>query len=45
MQKKILVIEDEPAIGGMIKYALEAEDFQVTVTENGREASDAIAQQ
>ena len=45
MQKKILVIEDEPAIGGMIKYALEAEDFLVTVTENGREASDAIAQQ
>jgi two-component system phosphate regulon response regulator PhoB len=45
MQKKILVIEDEVAIGSMIKFALESEGYQVTVTENGRDAQDALSRE
>ncbi|GBE46320.1 phosphate regulon transcriptional regulatory protein PhoB [bacterium BMS3Bbin11] len=44
MQKKILVIEDEAAILGMITFALEKEDFLVVGVENGPDAIQAVAQ-
>jgi two-component system phosphate regulon response regulator PhoB len=45
MQKKILVIEDEHAIGNMIRMALESEDYRVAVAENGREAKAEVDQE
>jgi len=44
MQKKILVIEDEAAILGMITFTLENEDFLVVGVENGQDARRAVAE-
>jgi CheY-like chemotaxis protein len=34
---KILVIDDEPAVGDALKLVLEASDYEVVLVENGRE--------
>lgn len=42
-QRRVLVADDEPHIGRIIKMKLEAGPFEVTLAFNGREASDALA--
>lgn len=41
-QRRVLVADDEPHIGRIIKMKLEAGPFAVTLAFNGREASDAL---
>ena len=38
MKRKILLAEDEPALGRIIKESLETRDFEVTLCENGEQA-------
>jgi len=44
MQKKILLVDDEPDILEFLKYNLEKADFRVTTAKNGKEAI-ALAEQ
>ena len=44
MQKKILLVDDEPYILEFLKYNLEKADFRVTTAKNGKEAI-ALAEQ
>lgn len=41
-QKTVLVVEDEPAIRGLLSLTLEAESYQVATAEDGQEALRAI---
>lgn len=43
MAKKVLVIDDEPEMLGLVKYTLEQAGFEVSTCDNGRTAWDAIA--
>ncbi|MDQ2889884.1 MAG: response regulator transcription factor [Gemmatimonadota bacterium] len=43
-RKRVLVADDEPHIGRIIKMKLEAGPFDVTLAYDGREASDALAE-
>lgn len=43
MAAKILIIDDEPAILGLVKYTLEQGGFEVYVCDSGRRAWDEIA--
>ena len=42
--KRILVVDDDAAIRGMLKQMLEREDYQVTCASNGQEALDLLPQ-
>jgi DNA-binding response OmpR family regulator len=42
-RRKVLVADDEPHIGRIIKMKLEAGPFDVTLAYDGRDASDAIS--
>ncbi len=44
MQKRILIVDDEPAIRDMVAYALRKGDFQAVHAGDGREAQAAIAE-
>mgnify|MGYP001554375322 CR=1 FL=1 len=41
-RRRVLVADDEPHIGRIIKMKLEAGPFEVTLAFNGREASEAL---
>jgi DNA-binding response OmpR family regulator len=43
MAKKVLVIDDEPEMLGLVKYTLEQAGFEVHTCDNGRSAWDEIA--
>lgn len=43
MAKKVLVIDDEPEMLGLVKYTLEKGGFEVSTCDNGRHAWDEIA--
>ena len=43
VRKRVLVADDEPHIGRIIKMKLEAGPFDVTLAFDGREASDALS--
>ncbi|MGN6513081.1 MAG: phosphate regulon transcriptional regulator PhoB [Lysobacteraceae bacterium] len=43
MQKRILIVEDEPAIRDMVAFALRKDDFEPVAAGDGREAQAAIA--
>ena len=42
---KILVVEDDPAMGGLVKHGLEEDGYDVTLVGNGIDALTAIAQE
>ena len=44
MQKRILIVEDEPAIRDMVAYALRKGEFEPVTAGDGREAQAAIAE-
>src|SRR5690606_5113214 len=44
MQKRILIVDDEPAIRDMVAYALRKGDFEAVHAGDGREAQAAIAE-
>ncbi|MDP3725188.1 MAG: response regulator [Nanoarchaeota archaeon] len=37
-QKKILIVEDEPLLGNLLRRRLEKEDFDITLVRDGEEA-------
>jgi CheY-like chemotaxis protein len=41
-QKTVMVVEDEPAIRGLLSLVLESEDYQVETAEDGQEALDKL---
>jgi len=41
--KKVLVVDDEPAIANLAKFKLENQGFAVTVANSGHDALDAVA--
>jgi CheY-like chemotaxis protein len=43
--KSVLIVEDEPAIRGLLSLTLEGEQYQVTTAEDGQEALDQVHQQ
>lgn len=43
MPKKILVVDDEPEILGLVQYGLEAAGYEVAICDNGRQVWDEIA--
>ena len=42
-QRKILVVEDNPALASVVRFNLTRAGFDVTVAKNGREAWDALS--
>lgn len=42
---KILVVEDDPAMGALVKHGLEEDGYEVTMVTNGVEALIAVAQE
>ena len=43
MAKKILIVDDEAEILGLVKYSVEKEGFEVSTCDDGRQALEAIA--
>ncbi len=43
VKKKVLVIDDEPEILGLVQYAFENAGFEVSVCDSGRHAMEALA--
>ena len=43
-QRTVLVVDDEPAIRGLLSLTLEGEDYTVTTAEDGQEALDHVHQ-
>ncbi|HVI25106.1 MAG TPA: phosphate regulon transcriptional regulator PhoB [Xanthomonadaceae bacterium] len=44
MQKRILIVDDEPAIRDMVAFALRRDDYETVHAGDGREAQEAIAE-
>ncbi|HET6434143.1 MAG TPA: phosphate regulon transcriptional regulator PhoB [Xanthomonadaceae bacterium] len=44
MQKRILIVDDEPAIRDMVAFALRRDDYDTVHAGDGREAQEAIAE-